>query len=186
MATSILFYSFSFAERLVNRQQLNKSTKWQWFSLISTDKDTDTINMKILLEIVQEDLYTIYFLLVQTICLLIPRETTSVITAAVIVLATILIFRFTRSKKDLKRRTCSAVVKSDNNVNTEHLAVEKLSRFRLTFSGMMFLLIMIAFFISIPWEYVRLFQIEVAKRMAVMENVSYVVYCFVVLDILKI
>lgn len=185
MATSILFYSFSFAERLVNRQQLNKSTKWQWFGLISTDKDTDTINMKILLEIVQEDLYTIYFLLVQTICLLIPRETTSVITAAaVIVLAAILIFHF--FQKYLKRRTCSAVVKSDNNVNTEHLAVEKLSRFRLTFSGMMFLLIMIAFIISIPWEYVRLFQIEVAKQVAVMKNVSYVVYCFVVLDILKI
>jgi hypothetical protein len=182
MATSILFYSFPFAERLVNRQQLNKSTKWQWFNLIPTNKDTDTMTMNILLEIVQEDLNTIYFFLIQTICLLIPREITSIISAAVLVLVTILTFRFARSKKDLKRHKCTAVVKSDNDVNSEHLFVEKLSRFRVTFSGMMFLLIVIAFFISIPWEYVRLFQIEVAKRMAVMENVSCVVYCFVVLD----
>ena len=144
------------------------------------------MTMNILLEIVQEDLNTIYFFLIQIICLLIPREITSIIAAAVLVLVTILTFRFTRSKKDLKRHTCAAVVKSDNDVNSEHLVAEKLSRFRVTFSGMMFLLIVIAFFISIPWEYVRLFQIEVAKRMAVMENVSYVVYCFVVLDILKI
>jgi hypothetical protein len=139
--------------------------------------------MNILLEIVQEDLNTIYFFLIQIICLLIPREITSIIAAAVLVLVTILTFRFTRSKKDLKRHACTAIVKSDNDVNNEHLVAEKLSRFRVTFSGMMFLLIVIAFFISIPWEYVRLFQIEVAKRMAVMENVSYVVYCFVVLDL---
>ena len=134
------------------------------------------MTMNILLEIVQGDLNTMYFFLIQTICLLIPREITSIISAAVLVLVTILTFRFTRSKKDLKRCTCTAVVKSDNDVNNEHLVVEKLSRFRVTFSGMMFLLIMIAFFISIPWEYVRLFQIEVAKRMAVMENVSYMLY----------
>ena len=141
------------------------------------------MTMNILLEIVQGDLNTMYFFLIQTICLLIPREITSIIAAAVLVLVTILTFRFTRSKKDLKKHTCAAVVKSDNDVNNEHLVAEKLSRFRVNFSGMMFLLIVIAFFISIPWEYVRLFQIEVAKRMAVMENVSYVVYCFVVLDL---
>ena len=55
-------------------------------------------------------------------------------------------------------------------MNNEHFVVEKLSRFRVTFSVMIFLLIKIAFIISIPWEYVRLYQIEVAKRMTVVEN----------------
>jgi hypothetical protein len=135
--------------------------------------------MNILLEIVQGDLNTMYFFLIQTICLLIPREITSIISAAVLVLVTILTFRFTRSKKDLKRCTCAAVVKSDNDVNNKH-------SFKVTFYRMMLWLIVIVILISIPWEYMRLYQIEVAKRMAVMENVSYVVYCLVVLDILKI
>jgi hypothetical protein len=142
--------------------------------------------MNILLEIVQGDLNTMYFFLIQTICLLIPREITSIISAAVLVLVTILTFRFTRSKKDLKRRTCAAVVKSDNDVNNKHLVVEKLSCFKVTFYRMMLWLIVIVICISIPWEYMRLYQIEVAKRMAVMGYVSYVVYCFVVLDILEI
>ena len=128
------------------------------------------MTMNILLEIVHEDLNTIYFFLIQTIWLPIP---------AFLILVTILAFYFTRSKKDLKRCTCAAVVKSDNDVNNKH-------SFKVTFYRMMLWLIVIVILISIPWEYMRLYQIEVAKRMAVMENVSYVVYCLVVLDILKI
>jgi hypothetical protein len=174
VATSILFYSFPFAERLVKKQS-NKSIKWQSFNLIPTNNDTDTMTMNILIEIVQEDFNTIYFFLIQ-------REITSTISAAVLILVTILTFCFARSEKDLKRCTRAAVVKSNNDVNNKYLFVEKLSRLRVTFSGMMFLLIVIAFYISIPWEYMRLYQIEVAIQMVAMKNVSYVVYCFVVLD----
>jgi hypothetical protein len=59
-------------------------------------------------------------------------------------------------------------------VNNEHLVVEKLSRFRVTFSRMMLWLFKILLIISIPWEFMRLYHIEDAKRMAVVENVSYI------------
>ena len=130
------------------------------------------MTMNILLEIVHEDLNTIYFFLIQTICLLIPREITSIISAAVLILVTRLTFRSTGSKKDLKKTYIYSWSEIGQYVNNEHLVVEKLSRFRVTFSVMIFLLIKIAFIISIPWEYVRLYQIEVAKQMTVVENVS--------------
>lgn len=120
---------------------------------------------------IQKDLNLVYLTLVQIICLFIPRETTSIISGVVLILTVIFTYWFINNKKDVKKQ--KAITKLENNVDVECSDTENRPYYRWNYpniSWMMLLLVLSAFLISIPWEYVRLFQIEVAKRMAVMEK----------------
>ncbi|CAC5374908.1 CLCC1 [Mytilus coruscus] len=177
---TICIYTWSLYDRLYKRQQAHQSSEWSWWSLSWTSKDTD--NLKTSLEIVKEDLHTIYFALLSAVCLLVPRETTSIISAVFLTLAGILTFCYSKTIYNQKKKRGKTTVKAGSNNQNEDIIIKeetdvltkskssKPSGFR---NWLMFWRrgqnpAIKAENISIPWEYVRLFQIEVAKRMAVM------------------
>ncbi|XP_052085840.1 uncharacterized protein LOC127723311 [Mytilus californianus] len=216
---AICIYAWSLYDRLYKRQQTHQSSEWSWSSLSWTSKDTD--NLKTSLEIVKEDLYTIYFALLSAVCLFVPRETTSIISAVFLTLAGILTFCYSKTIYNQKKKRPKTSVKAGSNNQNEDVIIKeetdvlskskssKPSGFRnwlmfwrrgqnpaikaenstqngdtnvtrttylyptklyslLSFKKFLILFIFLIFLVSIPWEYVRLFQIEVAKRMAVM------------------
>ncbi|XP_063407130.1 uncharacterized protein LOC134690898 [Mytilus trossulus] len=175
LVMTICVYSWSLYDRLSKRQQTNESSVWSLSSLPWMSKDTN--NLKSLLEIVKEDLHTIYFVLFSSVCFLVPRETTSII-SAVFMTATIVTFYYTKPiAKDIDIENDFIIIKEETNVLkrtrtkvtnvTSNIYPTKLYSL-LSFKKIFFLIVFVMFLISIPIEYVRLFQTEAAKRMAVM------------------
>lgn len=213
---------FIFSDRFNKRQYTNQSSEWSWSSLSWTSKDTDNLN--IVLEIVKEDLQTIYIVLLPAVCLLVPRETTSIISAVFLTLAGIVTFCYSKHIYSQTKKRRKTTVKAESNIQDEECFIIKeetdgLTKCKsskqsgiknwlmfwrrgqnpavktenktqnrdtnvttylyptklyslLSFKKFLILFIFLIFLVSIPWEYVRLFQIEVAKRMAVMGKVS--------------
>ncbi|XP_076082735.1 uncharacterized protein LOC143053824 isoform X1 [Mytilus galloprovincialis] len=218
LMVTMSIYAWFLYERFNKRQHTNQSSEWSWSSLSWTSKDTDNLN--ILLQIVKEDLQKIYIVLLPAVCFLVPRETTSIISAIFLTFAGIVTFCYSkhiysqrkkRQKTTIKaesdnqdedcfiikeetdglkksksskqsviinwlmflRRGQNPAVKAENKTQNGHANVTtylyptKLYSI-LSFKKFLILFIFLIFLVSIPWEYVRLFQIEVAKRMAVM------------------
>lgn len=137
-----------------------------------------------LLTIVQEDFQGAYIFLVTWLCLFIPREITSVAAGVILVClalftSCLVIQRFRRSKgskrDQLVVRRNGSVYESPNMSATEdtnHGMFGHLRRF--TYGKTVGVLLICAFLCSLPWEFVRLYQIEVAKKMANLQAVSLV------------
>ncbi|XP_071141683.1 uncharacterized protein [Mytilus edulis] len=178
LVITICVYTWSLYDRLSKRQQTNTSSVWSLSSLPWMSKDTN--NLKSVLELVKEDLHTICFVLRSAVCLLIPRETTSIISAVFLTLA-IVTFFYTKpiAKEDIDIENDFINIKEETNVlNSTRTKVTNVTRTSnrypttlyslLSFKKIFFLIIFVMFLISIPIEYVRLFQMEAAKRMTVM------------------
>ncbi|XP_071141681.1 uncharacterized protein [Mytilus edulis] len=218
LMVTMSIYAWFLYERFNKRQHTNQSSEWSWSSLSWTSKDTDNLN--IVLEIVTEDIQKIYIVLLPAVCLLVPRETTSIISAVFLTLAGIVTFCYSKHIYSQKKKRRKTTVKAESNIENEDCFIikeetdgltksksSKQSGFKnwlmfwrrgqhpggkaenktqnrdtnvtsylyptklyslLSFKKFLILFIFLIFLVSIPWEYVRLFQIEVAKRMAVM------------------
>lgn len=210
--------------RIKNRQNsLTSFWKWQWSWVGWSNSGQNKLSMEAVLECMQEDIEFMRTFFISWICLLVPREITSVLSAFVLIAVALFTCHFlpkSKSDKNSKQRG-KRVEKEEKNpgksaardllnsylssasvaiqapwryissiakkstTKCEHrnedqtcvccdyqLVQHKYSFSRVTFYRILMLLIICAFIISIPWEYIRLFQNEVAKRMAVMEKVS--------------
>ncbi|CAC5400504.1 CLCC1 [Mytilus coruscus] len=120
---TICIYTWSLYDRLHKRQQTHQSSEWSWWSLSWTSKDTD--NLKTSLEIVKEDLHTIYFALLSAVCLLVPRETTSIISAVFLTLAGILTFCYSKTIYNQKKKRRKTTVKAWSNTQNEYIIIKE-------------------------------------------------------------
>ncbi|OWF38492.1 uncharacterized protein LOC110466223 [Mizuhopecten yessoensis] len=137
-----------------------------------------------LLEVVKEDLQGTYILLVTWLCPLVPREITSAV--AGIILLVFLLFTCIMSRKRSKRDSADSETTSENklqgkmmlqrgsirsghrrNSEADHQGLGMYDQLcRLTYGKIVWILVILAFLGSLPWEFVRLYQIEIAKKMA--------------------
>ncbi|XP_069130804.1 uncharacterized protein [Argopecten irradians] len=132
-----------------------------------------------LLQVFHEDLQVFYLFLVTYLCPLVPRETTSAV-AGIIVLGFILftcVISRKPSNKNQERTTVQtsppgqAVIQRnggrfEQRDRDPHRSTLYAQISNLTNRKIFGILVIFAFLGSLPWEFVRLYQIEIAKKMA--------------------
>ncbi|XP_033743839.1 uncharacterized protein LOC117329797 [Pecten maximus] len=134
-----------------------------------------------LLQVIKEDIHVAYIFLVTCVCPLVPRETTSRV--AGIILLGFILFTCVMSRKLSNRnhqttvdtRTQSQAIIQRKSTMSAHQQTSESDHQRsgiygwignLTGRKIFWILVTFAFLGSLPWEFVRLYQIEVAKKMA--------------------
>ncbi|XP_060062657.1 uncharacterized protein LOC132543198 [Ylistrum balloti] len=135
-----------------------------------------------LLQVLKEDLQEIYIFFVTWLCPLIPREITSGL--AGIILLGFMLFSYVMSRKlsDRNNGNCDTALSNNihyrttlqrDDIRTRSLSGSDQQRSRiytylckLTYRNIFWILVVLAFLGSLPWEFIRLYQTEIAKKMA--------------------
>ncbi|CAG2256306.1 CLCC1 [Mytilus edulis] len=180
LVMTICVYTWSLYDRLSKRQQTNKSSVWSLSSLPWMSKDTNNLNIETtsIISAVFLTLAIVTFFYTKPIA----KEDIDIENDFIIIKEETNVLGKSNSSKPGFRhwlmfwqREQNTDIKLDNSTKTEVTNVTRApNSYRtilyssFTLKKFFFWIIFLMFLASIPFEYVRLFQTEAAKRMAVM------------------